>query len=73
MSNIILLNDKLPIEKRVEVDMRSMGYDPNNLDHANEFWEDRGLGEGESVEMTTMYGGKKFKVVITPLDEDEDE
>ena len=58
MSNVILLNDKLPIEKRVEVDMRSMGYDPNNLDHANEFWEDQGLGEGESVEINAMYGGK---------------
>lgn len=73
MSNVILLDDKLPIEKRVEIDMRSMGYDPNNLDDVNEFWEDRGLGDSESLEITTMYGGKKFKVVITPLDEDEDE
>ena len=71
MSNVILLNNKLPLEKRVEIDMRSMGYDPNNLDDVNEFWEDRGLGD--SIEITTTCGGKKFKVVITPLDEDEDE
>ena len=72
MNNVILLNDKLPLEKRVEIDMRSMGYDPNNIDDINEYWEDR-LGNDEPVEITTMCGGKKFKVVITPLDEDEDE
>ena len=73
MSNVISLNNKLPLEKRVEIDMRSMGYDPNNLDDVDEFWEDRGFGDSESVEINAMYGGKKFKIVITPLDEDEDE
>ena len=72
MSNVILLNDKLPLENRVEIDMRSMNYDPNNIDDINEYWEDR-LGDDGPVEITTTCGGEKFKVVITPLDENEDE
>jgi len=72
MSNVISLNKKLPIEKRVEIDMRSMNYDPNNQDDIDEFWEDR-LDGDENMEEIVTYGGKKFKVVITPLDEDEDE
>ena len=72
MSNVISLNKKLPIEKRVEIDMRSMNYDPNNQDDIDEFWEDR-LDGDENMEEIVTYGGKKFKVVITPLDEYEDE
>ena len=72
MSNVISLDKKLPIEKRVEIDMRSMNYDPNDPDDVNEFWEDR-LDGDENMEEIVTYGGKKFKVVITPLDEDEDE
>ena len=71
MSNVILLNKKLPMEKRVEIDMRSMNYDPNNQDDIDEFWEDR-LDGDENMEEIVTYGGKKFKVVITPLDEKED-
>ena len=71
MSNVISLNKKLPIEKRVEIDMRSMNYDPNDPDDVNEFWEDR-LDGDENMEEIVTYGGKKFKVVITPLDEDEE-
>jgi len=71
MSNVISLDKKLPIEKRVEIDMRSMGYDPNDPDDVNEFWEDR-LDGDENMEIITTYGGKKFRVVITPLDEDEE-
>ena len=70
MSNVISLDKKLRIEKRVEIDMRSMGYDPNDLDDVNEFWEDR-LDGDENMEEFVTYGGKKFKIVITPLDEDE--
>ena len=72
MSNVISLNKKLPMEKRVEIDMRSMNYDPSNQDDIDEFWEDR-LDGDENMEEIVTYGGKKFKVVITPLDEDEDE
>ena len=72
MSNVISLNKKLPMEKRVEIDMRSMNYDPSNQDDIDEFWEDR-LDRDENMEEIVTYGGKKFKVVITPLDEDEDE
>ena len=71
MSNVISLDKKLPIEKRVEIDMRSMNYDPNDPDDVNEFWEDR-LDGDENMEIITAYGGKKFKIVITPLDEDEE-
>ena len=71
MSNVISLDKKLPMEKRVEIDMRSMGYDPNNQDDIDEFWEDR-LDGDENMEIITAYGGKKFRVVITPLDEDEE-
>ena len=72
MSNVISLDKKLPMEKRVEIDMRSMNYDPNDPDDVNEFWEDR-LDGDENMEEIVTYGGKKFKVVITPLDEYEDE
>ena len=72
MSNVISLDKKLPIEKRVEIDMRSMGYDPNDLDDVNEFWEDRFDGD-ENMEEIVTYGGKKFKIVITPLDEEEEQ
>ena len=71
MSNVISLDKKLPIEKRVEIDMRSMNYDPSNQDDVNEFWEDR-LEDDEHIEIITAYGGKKFRVTITPLDEDEE-
>ena len=71
MSNVISLDKKLPIEKRVEIDMRSMNYDPNDPDDVNEFWEDR-LDGDENMEEIVTYGGKKFKIVITPLDEDEE-
>ena len=71
MSNVISLDKKLPIEKRVEIDMRSMNYDPNDPDDVNEFWEDR-LEDDEHIEIITAYVGKKFRVTITPLDEDEE-
>ena len=71
MSNVIALNKKLPMEKRVEIDMRSMNYDPNDPDDVNEFWEDR-LDGDENMEEIVTYGGKKFKIVITPLDEEEE-
>ncbi len=72
MSNVISLDEKIPLEKRVEVDMRSAGYDPTNIEHINEYWEEY-MQFSESVEITTMCGGKKFKVTITPLDEYEEE
>ena len=71
MSNVISLDKKLPIEKRVEIDMRSMNYDPSNQDDIDEFWEDR-LDGDENMEIITAYGWKKFRVTITPLDEDEE-
>ena len=71
MSNVIALNKKLPMEKRLEIDMRSMNYDPSNQDDIDEFWEDR-LDGDENMEEIVTYGGKKFKIVITPLDEDEE-
>ena len=58
MSNVISLDKKLPIEKRVEIDMRSMNYDPNNQDDIDEFWEDR-LDGDENMEIITAYGGKR--------------
>ena len=58
MSNVISLDKKLPIEKRVEIDMRSMNYDPNDPDDVNEFWEDR-LDGDENMEIITAYGGKR--------------
>tara|TARA_R100000093_G_C1877860_1_gene53260 strand:- start:176 stop:382 length:207 start_codon:yes stop_codon:yes gene_type:complete len=40
-SNVINPESKIPLEKRVEWDMRLLGYDPTNPQDVREFWEDR--------------------------------
>ena len=71
MDNVISIEDKIPLEKRVERDMRSMGYDPTKPEEVEEFWEDR--FEEEAIITYTTYGGQKFRVEITPVMEEEND
>ncbi len=71
MDNVISMKNKIPLEKRVEHDMRSMDYDPTKPEDVEEFWEDR--FEEEAIIAYTTYGGQKFRVEITPVMEEEND
>jgi len=69
MTDVLNFYTNLPLEERVKIDMRSMGYDPNNPADVEEFWEDR--FEGETVISETEVNGTRFKITITPIGDEE--
>jgi hypothetical protein len=71
MDNVISMKNKITLEKRVEYDMRSMGYDPTKPKDVKEFWQDR--FEEEPIILTTTYGGQEFLIEITPVMEEEND
>ena len=71
MSNIISLSEKLPLEQRVERDMRMYKYDPDDPDSEDEYWSDlwceNDLEEDEPLVVEMKLGSRTFSVSITML------
>jgi len=71
MSNIVSLSEKLPLEQRVQRDMRMYKYDPDNPDEEDEYWSDlwceNDLEEDEPLVVEMKLGSRKFSVSITRL------
>ena len=71
MSNIVSLSEKLPLEQRVERDMRMYKYNPDNPDSEDEYWSDlwceNDLEEHEPLVVEMKLGSRTFSVSITML------
>ena len=71
MSNIVSLSEKLPLEQRVQRDMRMYKYDPDNPNEEDEYWSDLwcefDLEEDEPLVVETKLGSRTFSVSITML------